>query len=145
MNGWWLVPTWITVVATLYASTRILWCELAKRLFVPAGAAQAIRICCETFGVPIPRVYWIRTAEGWYRSLWGGRKVAGETPHPGAVNVAWRDGMLFSESALAHEIGHVWLLLRGSGYDYDHTDPIFAPGGTVELCRKRLLETEVTV
>jgi len=121
-----------------------LWRWLGSRLFRPDGADAACRfVWCVAYGqtaATMPRTYWIRTKDGSWTDLWG-RRVAGQTPHAGACNIAWCEGMKFWRSALPHEYAHA-LYLRIGVDTSSHEHPAFKPGGLVDKATTALMEWE---
>jgi len=84
-----------------------LWRQLEKRLYRPAGGREAARFLWDYMGhgaEPLPRVYWIK-GRTFRAATMGGISVGGVWA-AGAVTVAHVPGMLFCESALAHELLH---------------------------------------
>lgn len=100
--------------------------------WAPPRADQAVELVCRLYGVEKrPVVYW-RHAESGQRYMDSmGRMVWGHTPSPWYTNVSWWPGATFADTALAHELWHVQLMLT-TGDTPDHSDPGFKPGGAVE-------------
>jgi len=103
----------------------------------PPGAEAAIRkVWCTCYGQTWesrPRVIFIRgkaldCADGKaFRDAWG-RCVAGQTMISAtAINVAWYEGARWSQTALAHELGHC----LDEQDDPFHEGATFAAGGPV--------------
>jgi hypothetical protein len=65
----------------------------------------------------------------WGISLFGLRKA----------KISWPPGTKsFTETALAHELGHFFLEEFEGGGDHEHKDPMFLPGGEVDKANNKL-------
>lgn len=93
----------------------------------------------EMDGTPLPKIWWhLDPDDRCWRGFWFlGRCVAGFSAGE-VIGVAWWEGARYSQTALAHELGHSMLVLSGRDGCSDHECPPFNDG-TVERINAALV------
>jgi hypothetical protein len=85
-----------------------------------------------------PLVQFIETTGPTYLSV-NGNHVYGES-HESAIVIAWPVNAKWSTTAFVHELNHVRLMRSGGGWQYDHGDPSWKPGGLVDQGIRALID-----